>query len=108
VEYTISYARIPPRWRQVDLYVQLASGVEMWVEIDGPNHKGRRNKARDVQLAQLAKDHGATVLHWPMWKVWHAGLTPLLEAVLRGDQHLGHAELGEDRFYKVWDSRYFH
>jgi len=107
VEYTVIATRKPLRYRQVDVRAQLPSGVEIWVEIDGPNHRGDRNKDRDVDLARLASGHGAVVLHWPMWKVWHEGLTPLLEAVLRGDQDLGYAAPNREYPYKVWDSRYF-
>lgn len=107
VEYSITVSRKPVRFRQIDLRIDLPSGVQMWVEIDGPNHRGERNKARDVELAALASQHGAVVLHWPMWKVWHKGLTPLLEAIYRGDQHRGHAEPNDGEPYRVWDSRYF-
>lgn len=106
VEYTVNVSRKPLRYRQVDLRTVLASGIEMWVEIDGPNHKGKDNKARDVELARLASEHGAVLLHWPLWRVMHSGLSPLLEAVLRGDQHRGHAEPNLDTPYRVWDSRY--
>jgi hypothetical protein len=103
VEYTINVSRKPLRYRQVDLRIDLPPGVQMWVEIDGPNHKGKRNIERDRELAHLAIRHGAVLLHYPLWRVLHEGFTALLDSIMRGDQNLGHA--GEER-YKVWDSRY--
>jgi len=106
VEYTVSTGRKPTRFRHVDLRFFLPDEQgEMWVEIDGPNHRGKRNIDRDRDLAALAIERRVTLLHWPLWKVLDSGMTPLLQAILRGEKHHGHVEPDIDR-YRVWDSRY--
>lgn len=109
VEYVVNVSRKPVRFRQIDVRVVIPSGIEMWVEIDGPNHRGQRNIARDAELARLASEKGATLLHWPLWRVLDEGATPLVEAILRADRHDGHVEHLRTRGdrYRTFDSRYW-
>ena len=106
VEYSITTARNPLRFRQIDLRVLIAEDTERWVEVDGPNHRGRRNAARDQELAALATEKRVVLLHWPLWRVLQDGTGAFVEAIVRGERDYGHAEPGR-RSYRVYDSRYF-
>lgn len=90
-EWSMTYSRNPTRFRQVDLRVILPGGDVVWIEIDGPNHRGRKNIDRDKQLAILANEERARLLHWPLYRLQDEGPWPLVQCMMSGVQHLGHA-----------------
>lgn len=98
-EWTITVSREPVRFRQVDLRCRYRDR-EVWVDIDGPNHKGKRNILRDQQLMSLAAEAGARLIHWQLWRIVLEGAAPLLNAILETEyQHFGHAD---PRGYVAW------
>lgn len=104
LEWAASVSRTPVRFRQIDLRCTVL-GRDVWVEIDGPNHRGVRNKARDRLLSLLAAKHGARLIHWPLWRIVGDGSQPLVDAILDGrTEHLGHAE---SEPYDVWRSKVY-
>lgn len=111
VEYTVNTGRAPLRYRQIDLRIQLTDQpVEVWLEIDGPNHRGLRNVRRDRELAGLALERRVQLIHWPVWRVLDDGVDPIVKAVLSGETHYGHADgevKGHHNRYRTFDARYW-
>lgn len=91
------------RWRSIDVAAYADSG-EVWVEIDGPNHRGLKNLRRDTQLAGLALQHKARLIHWPLFRIMDEGIMPVVHAIMDPDFiHLGHAQ-GD---YSTYSARHY-
>jgi len=90
-EATIVASKTPRRYRQVDLLVPLSTG-DVWVEIDGENHRGKKNTRRDQNLAALARRRDARVIHVPLWRLLQEGVAGLVADIMNIEaEHLGRA-----------------
>lgn len=81
---TVVYQRQPLRFRQIDVAVRVARSA-IWLLIDGPNHRGQRERLRDLRLLDVAGRLGARVVHYPLRKMLSGGMDGVVAAVLRAE-----------------------